>query len=81
MHYVVSCDSAEFFEQKHRVLAVKHSFEEAEVVFRARVELERSGLEERGWTIFCDTANTFDCGIDGDYDCAHVLVWIAEVEE
>lgn len=80
-HYVVIYDGASYYDRCTEVVAVKHTKEEAITVFRDKVEIEKTHLEEDGWTIFEETPELFDCGIDGDYESGHALIWITEVKE
>ena len=62
-----------------QIIAVEHSFEEAQQHFQKAVEDERKIADGNGWQVYEDDNATFDAGEDGFHIQSHTTVRIIEV--
>ena len=78
-HYVVILEEVEDGEVSVKVLAVKHSYEEAVMFLAETVKEKRNEAEDYGYEVMEDAKSCFDAGESGFYDNNHISLYIKEV--
>jgi hypothetical protein len=78
-HYVVVLDWAENDAEGVDIIAVKHTLEEAKVVFNEKLAEEKTYAIEHGYEIYNETSISFDAGESGYYAACHTTLYIQGV--
>ena len=79
-HYVVVLDWATNDEENVDILGIKHTFEEAEELFKEHIEYERNLAEDKGYVVSEDFRGCFVAYEEGYYAAEHTRLYIQGVE-